>query len=94
MKTRGSGNKWSASLPRYSTPRERSTGTHWIGGGMGPAAGKNVVVKGKISARTIESNLDSLVVQPVAKSLYGLSYSTSYVYKESLSKCSPPSKTK
>jgi hypothetical protein len=39
------GGEWSASRTGRFTPRERSTGTHWIGGWMGPRAVLDAVVK-------------------------------------------------
>jgi hypothetical protein len=32
------GGEWSASRPGRFTPRERASGTHWIGGWVGPRA--------------------------------------------------------
>jgi hypothetical protein len=37
----------SASRPSHFTPMETATGTHWIGGWVGPRAGLDAVVKGK-----------------------------------------------
>jgi hypothetical protein len=36
------GGEWSASGSSYLTPGERATGTHWIGGWVGPTAGVDV----------------------------------------------------
>jgi hypothetical protein len=42
------GGEWSASHPGLFTPRERATGTHCIGGWVGPRTGLGTVVKRKI----------------------------------------------
>jgi hypothetical protein len=39
--------EWSASYPGRFTPGERSPGTHWIGGSVGPRAGLDDVEKRK-----------------------------------------------
>jgi hypothetical protein len=44
--------EWSASRPDRFTPRERSPGTHWIGGWMGPRAVLVAVVKEKFPSRS------------------------------------------
>jgi hypothetical protein len=44
------GDEWSASHPGRFTPKERASGTHWIGGWMGPRAVLDAVVKRKITA--------------------------------------------
>jgi hypothetical protein len=41
------GGQWSASRPCRFTLRERSLGTHWIGGWVGPRAGLDDVEKKK-----------------------------------------------
>jgi hypothetical protein len=41
------GGEWSASRPSLFTPGERTLGTRWIGGWVGPKAGLNDVEKGK-----------------------------------------------
>jgi hypothetical protein len=41
------GDKWSASRPGRFTAGERTPGTHWIGGWVGPIAGLHVVFKRK-----------------------------------------------
>jgi hypothetical protein len=43
------GSEWSASRSGPFTPRERDSGTHWIGCCMGSRAGLDAVVKSKIS---------------------------------------------
>jgi hypothetical protein len=52
------GGEWSASRPERFTPRERTPGTHWIGGWVGPRAVLDTVVKRKIPSpagnRTLE----------------------------------------
>jgi hypothetical protein len=35
------GGQWLASCPRHFTPRERATGTHWLGGWVDPRASLN-----------------------------------------------------
>jgi hypothetical protein len=42
------GDEWSASTPGRFTPRERASGTRWIGGWVGLRAGLDAVVKIKI----------------------------------------------
>jgi hypothetical protein len=37
------GDEWSPSLPGRFTPGERASGTHWIGGWMGPKTGLDAV---------------------------------------------------
>jgi hypothetical protein len=59
------GGEWSASRSCRFTPRERDSGTYWIGGWMGPRAGLDAVVKRKIPRPSRESNPDHLIVQPV-----------------------------
>jgi hypothetical protein len=61
------GVKWSASRPGRFTPRERSPGTHWIGGWVGPRAVLDAVVKRKIPNPRGESNPRTSIVQPVAQ---------------------------
>jgi hypothetical protein len=39
------GGEWSASSPGRFTPRERTLGTYWIGGWVGPRTVLDVVVK-------------------------------------------------
>jgi hypothetical protein len=52
-----------ASLP----PRERASGTHWMGGWVGPRAVLVAVVKRKIPSPRRESNPRTPIVQPVAQ---------------------------
>jgi hypothetical protein len=59
------GGEWSASCPGHFTPRERSPGTHWIGGWVGPRAGLDAVVKRKIPYPL--PGLKPLIIQPVAQ---------------------------
>jgi hypothetical protein len=50
-------------------PRERASGTHWIGGWVGPRTVLDVVVNRKIPSPPPprESNPRSPIVQPVAQ---------------------------
>jgi hypothetical protein len=41
------GNKWSASRPDRFTCKERASGTHWVGGWVGPKARLNDAEKRK-----------------------------------------------
>jgi hypothetical protein len=50
------GGEWSASLPDRFTPRERTPGTNWIGGWVGPRAILDALVKRKIPSPRRESN--------------------------------------
>jgi hypothetical protein len=68
------GGEWSASRPSRFTSRERTPGTLWIGGWVGPRAVLDVVVKRKIPSPRRESNPRTPIVQPVAQRLYRLSY--------------------
>jgi len=43
------GGKWLASCLGHFIPRERTPGTHWIGGWVGPRANLEAVEKKKIS---------------------------------------------
>jgi hypothetical protein len=52
--------------PRF-TPGERTPGTHWTGGWVGPRAGLDIEDGGKILCLCRESNPDSPVVQPVVR---------------------------
>jgi hypothetical protein len=58
------GGEWSASRPGRFTPRERSLGTHWIGGWVGSRAVLDAVVKRKIPSPSRESNPRTPIVQP------------------------------
>jgi hypothetical protein len=57
------GGEWSASCPGRFTPRERSPGTYWIGGCVGPRDVLDAVVKRKISSPRRESNPRTPIVQ-------------------------------
>jgi hypothetical protein len=60
--------EWSASRPgRAFTPGERTPGTHWTGGWVGPRAGLDTEPRGKILCPRRDSNHDRLVVQPVVR---------------------------
>jgi hypothetical protein len=48
-------------------PRERASGTHWIGGWVGPRTVLDAVVMRKISSPRQESNSRTPIVQPVAQ---------------------------
>jgi hypothetical protein len=58
--------EWSASRHGRLTPRERTTGTHWIGGWVGHRAVLYTLVKNKIPSPRQESNPRTMIVQPVA----------------------------
>jgi hypothetical protein len=53
--------------PAALYPRERTPGTHWTGGWVGPRAGLDTEDRGKILCPCRESNLDRPVVQPVVR---------------------------
>jgi hypothetical protein len=61
------GGEWSASRPGLFTSRERTPGTRWIGGWVGPRAGLDAVVKRKIPSLRRKSNPRTPIVQPVAQ---------------------------
>jgi len=46
--------EWSASLPGRLTPGEGASGTHWLGGWLGPTAGLDAVAKRKKSLPFLE----------------------------------------
>jgi hypothetical protein len=54
------------SRPHF-TPGERTTGTHCTGGWVGPRAGLDTEVRGKIICLCRRSNLDRPLVQSVAR---------------------------
>jgi hypothetical protein len=56
-----------APRPGRFTTRKSDTGTHWIGGSVGPRAILNTVVKRKIPSPRRESNPRTPIVQPVAQ---------------------------
>jgi len=57
---------WSASRSGRFTPRERTSGIHWIGEWMGSRAALDTVVKRKMPSPRRESNPRTPLVQPVA----------------------------
>jgi hypothetical protein len=61
------GGEWSASHPGRFTPKERASGTHWIGGWVDPKAVLDAVVKRKIPSPRRKSNPRTLIVQPVGQ---------------------------
>jgi hypothetical protein len=69
--------RWVISFtPQPLYPQGKSPSTHWIGGWVGPRVVLEAVVKRKIPspAPLLESNPRTPIVQPVAQSLYRLSY--------------------
>jgi len=50
------GVEWSALRPCRFIPRERSPGSHWIGGWVSPRAGLDAVVQRKILSPSRHSN--------------------------------------
>jgi hypothetical protein len=60
------GGEWSASCPDCFTPRERASGTHWIGGWVDPKVGLDMLLKRKIASPCQESNPDHPIMQPIA----------------------------
>jgi hypothetical protein len=73
------GDEWSASRPGRFTPTERATGTHWMGGWVGPRALLNAVVKRKVPSPHGESNPRTPIVQPIAYSLYRCKHSVTRI---------------
>jgi hypothetical protein len=62
------GGEWSASRPgRAFTPGERTPGTNCTGGWVGPRAGLDTEVRGKILYKCRGSNPDRPVVQSVVR---------------------------
>jgi hypothetical protein len=60
--------EWSASRPsRAFTPGKRTPGTHCTGGWVGPRAGLDTEVRGKILCPRRGSKSDRPVVQPVVR---------------------------
>jgi hypothetical protein len=53
--------------PAALPPRERSPGTHWIGGWVGPSAFLDAMVRRKTSSPCRESSPRTPIVQPVAQ---------------------------
>jgi hypothetical protein len=73
------GGEWSASYPGRSTPGERATGTHWVGGWVDPRAGLDDVEKRKFLI------LPGLELRPLdrsarSQSLYRLRYPGSSIF--------------
>jgi hypothetical protein len=52
--------------PRFP-PGERTPGTHWIGGWVGPRAGLDAEARRKILCSCRGSNLDRPIVQPIVR---------------------------
>jgi hypothetical protein len=67
------GGDWSASRTGRFISRVRTADIHWIGGWVGPRAGLESVAK-KVNCFSASARNWSPVVQPVAHSLYWLSY--------------------
>jgi hypothetical protein len=61
------GGEWLTSSPGRFTPRERASGTHWIGGWVGPRAVLDAMVKRKIPFPRRESNPRTPIFQPVVQ---------------------------
>jgi hypothetical protein len=59
--------EWLASRTGRSTPRERTPGTNWIRGWVGPRAVLDAVLKRKILSYRRESNPRTPIVQLVAQ---------------------------
>jgi hypothetical protein len=53
--------------PAASPPGKTATGTHWIGGWVGPRTVLDAVLKRKIPSPRRESNPRTPIVQPVAQ---------------------------
>jgi hypothetical protein len=60
------GSEWSVSRPGRFIRRERTLGTHWIGGWGGGPQVWDTVSKRKIPSPRRESNPDYPIIQPVA----------------------------
>jgi hypothetical protein len=76
------GGEWSTSRPGRRTPRETASGTHWIGGWVGPRAVLESMVKRKIPRPHRELNPRTPIVQPVAQRYtdWGITALNSYSY--------------
>jgi hypothetical protein len=61
------GGLWSASRSGHFIPRERASGTHGIGGWVGPSAVLDALVKRKIPSHRRESNSRTSIVQPLVQ---------------------------
>jgi hypothetical protein len=59
--------EWSASSPGRALDPGKTPGTHCTGGWVGPRAGLDTKVRGKILCLCQGSNLDRPVIQPVAR---------------------------
>jgi hypothetical protein len=59
------GGEWSASLPGRFISRGRSTGTHWIGGWVGPRAGLDVMLEETFPAPAVTRTPDHPARSPV-----------------------------
>jgi hypothetical protein len=79
MKTSAlAGGEWSASGPGCFTPKEKASGTHWIGGWVDPRAGLDTAENRKFLT------LQGLELRPLglparSQSLYRLRYEINYV---------------
>jgi hypothetical protein len=74
------GSERSASRTDRFSPGGKSPGTHWIGGWVGTRARLDAVVKKKIPCPCREPNPRTPKVQPVAQSLYRVSYHGYYYH--------------
>jgi hypothetical protein len=74
------GGAWWASRPGRFTPTEITSGTHWIGGWVGPRAILDAVVKRKIPSPRRESKPRTLIVQLVGQryTVWGWMYSATH----------------
>jgi hypothetical protein len=61
------GGEWSASYPAAFIPGERTPGTHWAGGCMGPRAGLDTEARRKILLPLPGIKHRSPVVQSIAR---------------------------
>jgi hypothetical protein len=61
------GGEWSASRPGSVLPPRKDPGTHRTGGCVGPRAGLDTEARGKILCLCRVSNLDSPVIQSIAR---------------------------
>ena len=71
---------WLASRRCHFTLFKRATSALWKAGWVGPRASLDGMKKNESSAPCRQSSRDSLVVHPVAQSLYRLHYPTSWHY--------------
>jgi hypothetical protein len=56
------GGEWSDSRPGRFTPKERASGSHWIGSWVGPRAVLDAVVKRKIPTPRWESGISEFLI--------------------------------